>query len=513
MTKSFVALAIIQLRDAGRLQLDGPVASYVPELAQVRYPTTDSAPLTVRQLLTMSAGWPQDDPWADRQLYISDEALSDLFREGVSFSNPPGIVFEYSNYAYMVLGRVIANVSGVPALDYSVREILQPLGMTATTWQPSTIPAEHLAQGYRWEDEQWKTEPLLPSGGDVAAFAGLSSSVRDLARWVGLFQSAWPARDDADTGIVRRSSLREIQQAWRMFKPMMVERELGLPPLVISGGYGFGLNIVHNGRYESVGHGGGVPGYGSHMRWLPAYGVGIVALANVTYANVHAACADALDELVRASDVQPRPAQASQALIHAREQIIRLLSDWDDALADSLFADNFFLDSDKPHWQQRLNELRLAHGALAPEGPFEVENGLRGRWKMIGQRGWCQVFITLSPTVPPRVQRWVVTSTLPPSPAMHSAAVQLAALISNPTRAAWRRLIARDADGERLWERVRVANALCGKCALGEALAGDGATAATFRMAGEKSNVAVELTLDAQGGKLRDAVFRAADAR
>ena len=270
MTKSFAALAIIQLRDAGQLRLDEPAATYVPQLARWHYPTADSAPISVRQLLMMSAGFPQDDPWADRQLAIDDEVLSELFGKGVSFSNPPGVAFEYSNYGYFLLGRIIANVSGTPTIDYITREILEPLGMNATTWQPAAVPAGQRTLGYRWEDEQWKAEAQLPSGGDVAAFAGLSSSVRDLARWVALFQSAWPPRPGAERGILRRSSLREMQQCWRTYEPAIREEEFGMPQRVSIGGYGYGLSTDHNGRYQAVGHGGGLPGFGSHMRWLPA---------------------------------------------------------------------------------------------------------------------------------------------------------------------------------------------------------------------------------------------------
>jgi CubicO group peptidase (beta-lactamase class C family) len=513
MTKSFTAMAIIKLRDEGQLRLDEPIVTYVPELASLHSPTTDSPPLTVRHLLTMSAGLPQDDPWADRQLYLDDDALSQLFRAGVTFSNPPGVVFEYSNYAYIVLGRIIANVAGVSALDYITREILQPLGMTATTWQPNTIPTETLALGYRWEDEQWKVEPLLPSGGDVAAFAGLCSSVRDLARWVALFQSAWPPRDEPDTGPVRRSSLREMQQVWRAYQPTIIEKGLGLSPQLNAGGYAYGLSINHNGRYETVGHGGGVPGFGSHMRWAPAAGVGVVALANVTYANMHDACAEALNELWRASQAPPRVAPPSQALREAREGVMRLLEAWDDRLADALFADNFFLDCDRAHWQRRLDELRRAHGALRPEGAFEVENGLRGRWRMVGERGWCWIFITMSPTVPPRVQHVQLTSTVPPSPIMQIVAKQLAALVTQPTRSALKRLLTRDANDAMLWEQVRIAQVLCGACAVGEVLAGDGAGWAKFRFVGDKGSAEVELTLDAHTGKLREVIFRAVNPR
>src|SRR5450759_2289440 len=67
MTKSFTASTVLLLRDEGHLRLDDPVAAYVPELVGWRLPTADSVPVTVRQLLTMSAGLATDDPWGDRQ--------------------------------------------------------------------------------------------------------------------------------------------------------------------------------------------------------------------------------------------------------------------------------------------------------------------------------------------------------------------------------------------------------------------------------------------------------------
>jgi CubicO group peptidase (beta-lactamase class C family) len=123
MTKSFTALAIVMLRDAGQLALDSPGAAYAPELSGLPYPTTDTAPVSVRDLLTMSAGWPQDDPWADRQLYRTRAAMDAIYRAGLLFSNPPGVTFEYSNLAYMLLGRIITHVSGIPATDFITRRI------------------------------------------------------------------------------------------------------------------------------------------------------------------------------------------------------------------------------------------------------------------------------------------------------------------------------------------------------------------------------------------------------
>jgi len=211
---------------------------------------------------------------------------------------------------------------------------------------------------------------------------------------------------------------------------------------------------------------------------------------------------------LRASAIQPRAPQPSKALSQARANIVRLLAVWDDPLANTLFADNFFLDFDRPHWRHRLEELRRAHGKLQPEGAFEVENSLRGRWRMVGERGWCSVYITMSPTVPPRVQRLEIASTLPPSDAMHAAAVRLSELVTKPTRGSLQRLLSRDANLAVLWDRLCVANILCGASALGEVLSGDGFAHARFRLVGAKASAEVEITLDERTSKVLDLVFR-----
>ena len=507
MTKSFVALAILQLRDGGRLRLDEPVATYVPEFADLVYPTTDAAPITVRHLLSMNGGWPQDDPWGDRQIYRSDAAMSDFFRAGVSWSNPPGVTFEYSNYGYMVLGRIITNVAGIGALDYITKQILQPLGMTATGWNPDDVPADRLALGYRWEDEAWQAEPLLTAGGDVAGFAGLFTSINDLARWVALFQSAWPPRDnlgdnlgdERESGPLRRSSLREMGQIWRTDAPTITVPALGAPPKLIASGYGFGLSMRHNGAWESVGHGGGLPGFGSHMRWVPAYGVGVIALANLTYARVTGSCIEALDQLITASEVKPYTIPVAPALAAAREGLIRLLERWDDGLAATLFAENFFLDFDVAHWQQTFDQLRAQHGPLTPDGPFVVENWLRGSWRMKGEQGWCQVGFTMTPTVPPQIQELEIDSTLPPNETLQQAMTRVAALVTKPTKRAFSRLCAPEVDQTQWWDQIRLAHILCDQCSVGDVTGGDGATWVAFTLVGRKRTLAVTINVNVRG--------------
>jgi CubicO group peptidase (beta-lactamase class C family) len=214
MTKSFTAMSILKLRDEGTLALDDPAEKYVPELASLKYPTTDSPKITIRHLLSHSEGFPEDNPWGDQQLSISDEKLSEMLRGGIPFSNAPGLAYEYSNYGFMILGRIVSRASGVPYADYVAANILKPLGMTSTTLEPSKVPADRLAHGYRWEDGRWKEERQLPHGAG-GSMGGMLTSINDLSKYVSVYVSAWPPHDGPETAPIRRASLREMQQLWR----------------------------------------------------------------------------------------------------------------------------------------------------------------------------------------------------------------------------------------------------------------------------------------------------------
>ena len=95
MSKSFTAAAIMLLRDDGVLRLDDPIQQWVPELAGMPLPTSDSRPPTVRQLLSMSGGFPEDDPWADRLESMSDDEYTRLAGQPKTFSRAPGMAWEY----------------------------------------------------------------------------------------------------------------------------------------------------------------------------------------------------------------------------------------------------------------------------------------------------------------------------------------------------------------------------------------------------------------------------------
>jgi len=414
MTKSFTAMAIVKLRDEGKLSLDDPVERYVPELKMLQYPTSDSPRITIRHLLTHSEGFPEDNPWGDQQLSESDEAFTRMMREGVPFSNAPGVAYEYSNYGFAILGRVVTAASGMDHEEYVSRHILQPLGMTSTTLHPSKVPPDRLAIGYRWEDGRWKVEPALPHGA-FGAMGGMLTSMRDLGRYVAFLLDAWPPRHGAETGPVRRASLREMQQPWRP-SVLRVSRDASTGATQLtSAAYGYGLRVTATCEFPSiVAHSGGLPGYGSVMQWLPDYGVGIMAFGNLTYTGWGGVANDAFARLAETGGLQPRLVQPSPALVSARDDVSRLIIEWDDALADRIAAENLFLDRSKDRRRREIEDLRSKAGACtAPAGFDRVENALRGTWTMRCERGALQVAITLAPTMPPTVQYLAVR---PPRP-------------------------------------------------------------------------------------------------
>ncbi len=420
MTKSFTALAILALRDEGKLALDDPAEKYVPELRGLEYPTTDAPKITVRHLLSHSAGFPEDNPWGDRQLARTDAEMTEMMRRGFPVSTEPGTHYEYSNLGFAILGRIVANVSGKPYATYVRERILTPLGMSATTLQAAEVPAERRAHGYRWQDEAWLEEPPLPDGA-FGAMGGMLTSTKDLGTYVAFLMNAWPPRDDPDTGPVRRASAREMQQVWRM-RPTTVRRTDDGRLDLSAGGYGYGLGIRQTCEFGAVvSHTGGLPGYGSVMTWLPEYGLGVIAMANLTYTSGSAVASEALSLMVKDAGLVPRQPTPSAALAEARDAVNQLVSKWDDDLADRIAADNLFLDEAKDRRRRALDQLREKHGTCRPDADFDVENALRGQWTLSCDRGALLASITLAPTLPPKVQHMEVRTLEPGTPTRQPA--------------------------------------------------------------------------------------------
>jgi CubicO group peptidase (beta-lactamase class C family) len=403
MTKSFTALAVLKLRDEGRLSLEDAVSRWIPQFARMERPTRDTPPLTIRQLLSHSAGFPEDNPWGDQQLSATDAMLDDWLAKGIPFSTPPGTRYEYSNYAFGLLGRVVTNAAGVPYEQYVQTEILSKLHMDGSTFRFADVPVARRAIGYRLKpDGAYAEEPPLPHG-VFGAMGGLLTTASDLGKYVAFQLSAWPARDDEEAGPVRRASVREMAHLWT---PSNLTARLVNGELKASGtGYGFGLRVTSDCRFEHiVAHGGGLPGFGSYMAWLPEYGVGMFAMATLTYSGPSEPISQAWDAMLGTGGLRKRDLPPTALQTGMRDRIVSLWKRWDDAEAKQIAAVNFFLDAPSAERQSEIRALKDEVGACADAGPVMPENWMRGQFNMTCARGTVGVFFTLAPTQPPAVQ-------------------------------------------------------------------------------------------------------------
>ncbi len=410
MSKSFTALAILKLRDEGKLKLDDPIHSYIPEMKGQQL-TTDAPAITIRNLLTHSAGFPEDNPWGDRQLADTDAELIALIKKGISFSNDPAVIYEYSNLGFAMLGYIIKKVSGVPYSDYIEKNIWQPLGMTQSAWDYTRVPPASLAHGYRWINNDWREEALLPDG-VWGAMGGMITSVESFSKYIALHQSAWPARNDAESGPVKRSSLREMHQPWRFIGMNTNYRYPGGRACATTSAYGYGLSWTRDceGR-ESVAHSGGLPGFGSNWRFLPEYGLGVMLFANVTYAPTTPPNMAVLDTLIRISKLQPRQLPASKILTQRRDELMALLPGFANAESSGIFAENFFADYFTDAMKKEATEIFNKAGRIIKTGEVVPENQLRGHFVLEGEKGNVWVSFTLTPENPALIQEYHIRFT------------------------------------------------------------------------------------------------------
>ncbi len=405
MTKSFTAMAILKLRDEGKLSLGDPVLKYIPELKQLTYLTEDAAPITIFNLLTMTAGFPEDNPWGDRYLDMTDEAFMVQLEEGISFSSVPSQHYEYSNLGYGLLGNIITRLTGESFQKFITKSILEPLGMTHTYWEFTDVPDSLLALGYRWEETQWKNEPLLHDGA-FGAMGGLITSIEDFSKYVSFHLSAWPARNGPEKGPVSRSTVREMQ---RMNYPELDTdtRRFGDYENPVIFGYGYGLRVLkgHEDMLE-VGHNGGLPGFGSSYVFYPHYGIGIMAFANRTYSGgaVKQGVYQLAQLLIKEGHFRPRTLAVSDILARRKDQVIQLIKFRDPSLEAEILAKNFYMDKSREVRKEESDKAIAFIGEIVTVGEMIPENQLRGSFMIHGTRGSVEVYFTLTPESSPKVQ-------------------------------------------------------------------------------------------------------------
>ena len=516
MTKSFTAAAVLLLRDEDALALDDRAEIYVPELRSLAPASPDAPRISVRHLLTMTAGFPTDDPWGDRQQGLPLAEFSALLSGGLSFAWAPGTRFEYSNLGYALLGRVITAASGMAYPDFVRNRLLRPLHLSQTGFDASEFDLARLAHGYRHGEGGW--EELVPDAcGAFAPMGGIFSCVADLARWVSGFAAAFPP-GDADSGGAHplpRAARREMQLPRVALGPPALARFPGDPSGTGPASYGFGLFVEESPAWgRIVGHSGGYPGFGSHMRWHVATGTGVIVLANSTYAGASSLAVRLLEAVLPqvpaagpltappVSGPAPAPGGPWPQTAQARRKVDRLLRAWDDAAADRLFSENVAQDEPYPERRHKAELIgqRIGDFREDPDRRAEFDSPAHCRWWLRGERGTVQAEIRLTPERPPRVQ--ALTLAVPPAPDSPLAQM-LASLVSllNDGAPGWPSTlpVSPAVDTGLLLRQLRMAGAWAGRCRPGAVRAGNGETAVTVELDGEHARLVLAVVTGPDG--------------
>jgi CubicO group peptidase (beta-lactamase class C family) len=515
VTKGFTAMAILKLRDEGKLDLDGPAARYYPPIAKLARATRDAPPVTLRHLLMHASGLPEDNPWADVTENMTEPELARLLDGGVT-SRAPGVAFEYSNIGYTVLGRVIEQVTGMPTREYIRRHILDALGMTHSGWRPEDFAAGAIAVGYRGrEGSRDVNAPSVvapaESLGVMETSGGLYTSLHDLALYLSFQLAAWPPRDDPETGPLKRSSVREMQQGMRTASLYDVTRVLvdrWPPPLarltddglaVDALSYGFGLLSRRTCETDfQVEHSGGLPGYITFFTMWPEAGVGAIVFLNDERVRSKA-IREAAKLLRKAGLLERQPVEPLPALADARIGVDELLHRWDDGKALSLFEPSFFRYQSIGAFKERFIGLARDHGRCRADGQPRFVNRLRGSWRESCDRGAIVFAAALAPGPKPRLQSLELREDMPPGPALASAATALIALFSRWDARAASALLASPVDASKLERAFAKLSAAHGQCQVEKALESDGKSRATFALSCRERPLELTVSLDASG--------------
>ncbi|OIH94574.1 serine hydrolase [Curtobacterium sp. MCBA15_001] len=440
-TKSITAATLLTLVADGRVSLDAAVTDFVPAFGAVTLPTADSPVPTLRMLLTMSAGFPTDDPWGDRQESITDDQLDDVLRGGLLFDSVPGTTFAYSNLGYALLGRAVQVVAGRPFTDVVRDTLLGPLGLDDTVFAAADARGD-VVTGARGHEGTWEPLPLSDPGA-FSPIGGLFSTVSDLSRWARHLSSAFASVRDrsgtAEPGPVSPADRRLMQQAMRVITTPAV------PAARRPVGYGLGLFVEQDDVVGPiVSHSGGYPGFSAHMRWSTRTGLGVVAFENATQAKVSVVTETAHDLLLgldrpdapgtalsrptgpapaRAAGTAPvRPAGTATVTVlpetrAAQAAVSRLLAEWTTAgdpaaVAADLCTPNVPMDVP---WDRRraaaaqaIAQVGADLGAAPVAESSSVPTHLR--WWLPGSSGRLRVEIRLAPLAAGLVQTLTVAA-------------------------------------------------------------------------------------------------------
>jgi CubicO group peptidase (beta-lactamase class C family) len=346
ITKTFTAASVLQLRDAGKLDLEDPLSRHIPEAAH-------GTP-TLRRLLSHASGLQREPPgevWETLHFPGEQELLESL--EEAEQVLAPSAAWHYSNLAYALLGHVVSRVSGTPFQDYVRERLLSPLGLERTTWGPGDGAAlPYFVEPY---SDAVQREPVLEVGGKGGE-SGLYSTVADLARW-GFFLAA------PDESVLAAGSVAQMHDL-----QIMAEPDWTL-------GWGLGIELWRRGERIFGGHTGGFPGFLSILIYSRRDGIGAVLLTNSSrWPKLSATGLDLAEAALEQLAPESKPWAPTEA---PPDEILPLLGRWWSEGDETVFS-----------WRNGKLEARLVDSPPGREpSVFEQEGADRFRVVSGRERG------------------------------------------------------------------------------------------------------------------------------
>jgi len=268
ISKLFTSIAVMQLRDAGKLRLDDPVEKHLPWF-KIQKTAPEGPEITIEGLLTHASGLPRESEFpywtAPDYVFPTREQVKEKIASQQTLY-PAERYFQYSNLGITLAGEIVAAVSGEPFDQYVKSHILAPLGMSDTTPEiPADQRGNRLAMGYSilTRDGEPKAMPFFQARG-IAPAAGFASTAEDLARF-----ASWQFRllEKGGTEILNANTLRE------MYRIHWVEPDFETT-------WGLGFSVWRRDGKIFVGHGGSCPGFRSSVLFRPEEKVATIFLSN-----------------------------------------------------------------------------------------------------------------------------------------------------------------------------------------------------------------------------------------
>jgi CubicO group peptidase (beta-lactamase class C family) len=280
ITKTMTAIAIMQLRDRGKLSLDDPIVRYVPELRDVHNRYGPMEAITIRHLLSHSAGfrnptwpWGGDQPWHPFEPTAWAQLVAMMPYTEIRF--PPGSQYSYSNPGIVFLGRTIEKLSGDDFEVYITKNILMPLGMTHSYFDLSPYHLlEDRSNNYEVRDGRTVANGLDFDTGITVSNGGLNAPVTDMVKYLAFLLGRGPGA----TGSVRVLERSSLDELWQPRLPVDDAEAMG-------DSIGLSFFIRHQGPARLIGHTGSQRGFRAFFYLDPDRNEAVIAAWNTAPAD------------------------------------------------------------------------------------------------------------------------------------------------------------------------------------------------------------------------------------